>query len=335
MGTVTAGVEGGTEPFFLNIAKQLSQVIVEGSQFLAKDKGNKKLRLTFDDVYALTSQEELRKFLAEISTLKGKDDADRIISCLNRTSGYDSQYFAKINAGLNATLTELTTGNIGKIVGNSDSNRVIERLEKGKGIILVIQPGSLLSGSAAYPLGKVMFSQVKTMAGRFYASDSRLKTPLMVFMDEMQNILTPDLPDGFAKVRGVGVGFCGFIQSDSQLELQYGPAYARTLKDNCSTNIFFRVNDNLTAENIAKSLGEKKTQSAVKGIGSHATVRDEKEYVIDPAEIKYAQRRKIIVTTFSTEETTGRYVGETMPADDAVVKLIVPTLSENDQRGAS
>jgi conjugal transfer pilus assembly protein TraD len=74
-----------------------------------------------------------------------------------------------VASSLRVALTELTSGNVGKIIGKADENRFIQRLEEGKGIILVVQLGSLLTKRAAYTAGKVIISMIQAFVGRVYS----------------------------------------------------------------------------------------------------------------------------------------------------------------------
>ncbi len=57
------------------------------------------------------------------------------------------EYYAKVSSTLRTALMELSSGNIGKIIGQADSNRFIKRLEAGQRVILVVHTAeSPLSG---------------------------------------------------------------------------------------------------------------------------------------------------------------------------------------------
>ena len=119
-------------------------------------------------------------------------------------------------------LTELTSGNVGQIIGKADENRFIKRLEQGEGIILVVQLGSLLTKRAAYTAGKVIISMIQAFVGRVYSSGKSVTPPLVLHIDEAQSVLYNGIEDLFAKAGGAGVYIHGYCQSISQLYAEVG-----------------------------------------------------------------------------------------------------------------
>ena len=147
-----------------------------------------------------------------------------------------ADYYSKVASSLRVALTELTSGNVGKIIGNADENRFIDRLEAGKGVILVVQLGSLLTKRAAYTAGKVIVSMIQAFVGRKYSSDRKINPPLTLHIDEAQSILYQGIEDLFAKAGGAGVYIHGYCQSINQLFAEIGMDRANTILDNCNSD---------------------------------------------------------------------------------------------------
>lgn len=61
---------------------------------------------------------------------------------------------------LRGALTELTSGNVDRIIGKADENRFVKRLEQGQGIILVVQLDSLLTKRAASAVNLIHLNYV-------------------------------------------------------------------------------------------------------------------------------------------------------------------------------
>ncbi len=110
------------------------------------------------------------------------------IRCVKRFVGHKS----KVASSLRIALTELTSGNVGQIIGKADENRV-------RGIILVVQQGSLLTKQAAYPAGKVIISMIQAFVGRVYSSGRNVSPSLVMNIDEAQSVLYHGIEDLFAK----------------------------------------------------------------------------------------------------------------------------------------
>lgn len=161
-------------------------------------------------------------------------------------------YYSKVASSLRVALTELTSGNVGQIIGKANENRFIKRLEEGKGIILVVQLGSLLTKRAAYTAGKVIISMIQAFVGRVYSSGKDVSPPLVLHIDEAQSVLYHGIEDLFAKAGGAGVYIHGYCQSISQLYSEVGEDRGNTILDNCNTKLFMRVPDAHTAKYVSQ-----------------------------------------------------------------------------------
>jgi len=106
--------------------------------------------------------------------LKGKLDyidtpeAQQLALDMQKVLSTPPDYYSKVASSLRVALTELTSGNVRQIIRKEDENCFIKRLEEGKGIILVVQLGSLLTKRAAYTAGKVIISMIQAFVGRMW-----------------------------------------------------------------------------------------------------------------------------------------------------------------------
>ncbi len=81
--------------------------------------------------------------------------------------------------------------------------------------------------------------------------------PILLLIDEAGRTGIPNLSDHASTVVGREMSLWIAIQSLSQLEEIYGRHKAKTLRNNCDTQIYYRPNDLETAEYIEKRLGRK------------------------------------------------------------------------------
>lgn len=81
--------------------------------------------------------------------------------------------------------------------------------------------------------------------------------PVLLLIDEAGRTAIPHLSDHASTVTGRGISLWIAIQSLSQLIEIYGTHKAKTLRNNCDSQIYYRPNDQDTAEFIERSLGRK------------------------------------------------------------------------------
>jgi len=227
-----------------------------------------------------------------------------------------------VASSLRVALTELTSGNVGKIIGKADENRFIQRLEEGKGIILVVQLGSLLTKRAAYTAGKVIISMIQAFVGRVYSSGRNVTPSLVLHIDEAQSVLYQGIEDLFAKAGGAGVFIHGYCQSISQLYAEVGEDRANTILDNCNTKLFMRVPDPSTANYVSEHLGEEKRFSPIISLGGNIAIRETEEVRIKPSEILKMKPRELFLITYS-----GTYKGVTATVEEGRLKVVFPDLA--------
>ena len=227
VGHIVSGVEVGKERFFFNVAYEISLVIVQALIMLAAWEGKAK-SFNLNDVKNKMSREELEKLKGQIDCVD-TEEAKQLSSDIQKILNSPQDYYGKVSSSLRVALMELTSGNIGKVVGKADENRFIDRLEKGKPVIMVVHLGSLITRKAAFTLGKVVISMVQSFVGRVFSSGRRVTPPLCLYIDECQNVLYYGIEDLFAKAGGADVWVHGFAQSVSQLYAMIGKDYGNAI----------------------------------------------------------------------------------------------------------
>lgn len=81
--------------------------------------------------------------------------------------------------------------------------------------------------------------------------------PVLLLIDEAGRTAIPHLSDHASTVTGRGISLWIAVQSLSQLIEIYGPHKAKTLRNNCDSQIYYRPNDLDTAKFIEECLGYK------------------------------------------------------------------------------
>jgi len=318
---ITAGVAVGREPYFFGVAYEVSLVVVQALIMLAEVAGRKP-SFNLNDIKNHISHQDLERLKEKIDYIETLE-AEQLSKDIQKILSTPADYYSKVASSLRVALTELTSGNVGKIIGKADENRFIQRLEQGKGIILVVQLGSLLTKRAAYTAGKVIISMIQAFVGRVYSSGKNVNPTLVLHIDEAQSVLYQGIEDLFAKAGGAGVFIHGYCQSISQLFAEVGEDRANTILDNCNTKLFMRVPDAHTASYVSEHLGEERRFSPIISLGGGLSIRETEEVRIKHTEVLNMAPRELFLNTYS-----GTYKGKTTTVKDPSLKVTFPDLSK-------
>ena len=320
VGHIVSGVEVGKERFFFNVAYEISLVIVQALIMLAAWEGKAK-SFNLNDVKNKMSREELEKLKGQIDCVD-TEEAKQLSSDIQKILNSPQDYYGKVSSSLRVALMELTSGNIGKVIGKADENRFIDHLEKGKPVIMVVHLGSLITRKAAFTLGKVVISMVQSFVGRVFSSGRRVTPPLCLYIDECQNVLYYGIEDLFAKAGGADVWVHGFAQSVSQLYAMIGKDYGNAILDNTNTKLFMRVPDTDTASYVAKHFGEFRRYSPILNVDGGVSVREEEDTILKPSDILELAEREFYLMTYS-----GLFRGRSLDVSPLYLEIRFPDLA--------
>jgi hypothetical protein len=322
VGHIVSGVDVGKEKFFFNVAYEVSLAIVQSFIFFLKFTKGK--TFTFKDVKDVMSHMDLQRLEQELKSIDNPE-AQKLTADLRKIIESGQDYYNKISSSLRVALTELTSGNIGKIIGEAHGNKIIERLESGKKIILVAHTGSLITRKASSTMAKVILSMFQAWVGRIFASGRKANPPLAIYVDEAQNVLYFGIEDLFAKAGGAGVWLNGFSQSVNQLYAILGKDTGKSIMDNVNTKLFMRVTDIETAEYAANHFGTKIGYSPIFGVGTNLSIRETDETWVKPENIMELQPRKFYMMSY-----TGKYFGCTANTSPLYINIKFPAISAID-----
>jgi type IV secretory pathway TraG/TraD family ATPase VirD4 len=318
VGHLISGIEVGSEPFFYNVAYETSLMIVQAFMLLTEKAYGK--RFNFNDVKDVVSHTDLTTLQRNVASLSS--DSHHVIQLANDLqkivdSGQD--YYNKVSSSLRVALMELTSGNIGEILGKARGNPVIEKLENGKSVILVAQVGSLMTRKAAFTVGKVLLSMFQSYVGRIFSSGQRVDPPLEIFMDEAQNVLYYGIDDFFAKAGGANVHLHGLSQSVNQIYAMIGRDYGNSTLDNINNKLFMKVPDEETASYVCRHFGTHKQMLSMMSSAGIINVRENEEDILKPEDVLGLQKREFFMMNYD-----GAFFGKTMDTSDAYINIEYP-----------
>ena len=321
---ITAGVAIGREPYFFGVAYEVSLVVVQALILLAQT-AKEEPSFNLNDIKNHISHEDLERLKEKLDYINSPE-AQQLSRDMQKILATPADYYSKVASSLRVALTELTSGNVGKIIGKADENRFLKRLEQGKPIIMVVQLGSLLTKRAAYTAGKVIISMIQAFVGRVYSSGRDVSPSLVLHIDEAQSVLYQGIEDLFAKAGGAGVFIHGYCQSVSQLYAEVGEDRANTILDNCNTKMFMRVPDARTAEYVSEHLGEQRKFSPIISLGGGLSIRETEEVRIKHTDVLNMMPREVFLITYS-----GTYRGKTAEVTGATLRVKFPDLAEDER----
>jgi len=327
---VVSGIQA-KEEYFINVASEISTVIVEGLIALARAKGEKP-RLSFYDIKQRSSRESLEQFRETISMLKDHSDpviataAQEVCADIAQIIASPTDFFAKVSSSLRTTLTALTSSTTGRIIGKAYTNEFVKRFEEGnRGVILVCNTGSLLSRRTAHIIGRVLLSMIQSTVGRFFASGRTLNPPLCVYVDEGHNVLYKGIQELFNKGGGAGVWLHFFTQSIAQIEEEIGLEAAQSILDNINTWVFMRVNHEKTSKFVEESTPLKKMQQPILNLSGEKTGVSLRE-----VEERLVLKERVVALAprwFYMRKEGIMFKGETAMVHDPYIRVQFPKIS--------
>ena len=302
---VVSGIKA-REEFFINIAYETTLMIVYSLLLFGRQRGERPI-INFDDIKRRASHAGLKDLKSDLESLPDSKEKQEIIASLGQILDSEKEYFAKISSSLRTTLTSLSSGSVGEIIGKTHSNEFIKRLEQGKRVILVVQTGDMLTRKTAHIVGRVLLSMLQSFVGRRYASGKKVEPPLSIYIDEASNMMYAGVDDFFNKAGGAGVWIQAFTQSKADMDAEIGPDRAQKILDNTNTKIFMRVNDVETAEYVSDYSGEQGRFSPLYSLGGAITIRELRERRIMPEAVLNLPEREFFFFSYQ-----GAYRGKTI-----------------------
>lgn len=306
------------DEFFFNIALEVTTVIVH-SRLILKRFSKDETPLNFNDVYKYVSYKGLQSLKSSLSKInKDNEELEQIMLLIDNVLSSPQDFFSKVTSTLRTTLTQMTIGSVGKVLGNASKNKFVERLEKDEGVILYVQTPSMLSKKNSDTLAKVVLSMTQSVIGRRSVIDKPFKYPLTIHIDEASNALYMGVENLFNKSRSTNCMITAFTQNYADLEDTVGKEKAKMIVGNTNGKLFLRLVDIDTAKAVAQYGGKSKkyssmisTQTIMARESEEDTLKAEDLLGLDPREFYY----------FGME---GRFKGKTLRVYDSEIKILMP-----------
>jgi len=318
VGHVVSGIKGGKEPFFRNIAKDITLAVILSIRLIAEAQ-KKTPVLNFNELRKGIRRSSLTDYQETLMTI-ATSEAIEVAGMIQDVLESPQEYYAKVSSSLRTALVELSSGNIGQVIGKADENRFIKRLENGERVIFAIHSGSLITREAAATLCKVIISMIQSFIGRTYLSKRRTVTPpLSIYMDEAQSLLYQGIEELFAKAGSADVMVNSFAQSVNQLYAAVGEEFAKSILDNTNTKVFMRCPDAETSEYATGHFGVHKVLAPIMQPAGTITAREIEEDVLRVSDILDLGQQEFYLMTYS-----GRHRGRVRDVHPSSLRIQFP-----------
>jgi type IV secretory pathway TraG/TraD family ATPase VirD4 len=318
---VVSGVQA-KDAYFHNVAYETTLMIVL-SLLALRERGNSDIRINFAEIGRRCGAEQIEELTSALSKMRDPG-AQEIVNIANKILQAKEEFFGKVTSSLRTVLTALSIGNMGKIIGHAKSNRFIQRLENGQRVILVVQTSSMLSGTVANMIARILISMIQSFIGRRFASGKKIDPPMSIYIDEFSNVCYIGIEDLFNKAGGAGAMVSVFTQSLADINAAIGEQMARKILDNLNTKIFMRVNDPVTARYVSESSGTRRKYDPFLQLGGGITMRCAEESAVLPEDVLFLNKR-----LFYMFGIQGRYKGKTAMVKLPKIKVEYPNIISN------
>lgn len=182
---------------------------------------------------------------------------------LEKVSQRDSNYFSKVTSTYATTMTKLSTGDVGEVLCTSKINFIRDRFYlEDSGLIMFVQPFPMKYSGAANSIIKMLMSMVNSTMAHVGSSGQKNYRRIFVQVDEAGTIINKMSQELANKGGGLGVSLMLFSQSFKDYIQALGEEGAAILADNSNTKMFFKVNDDASAETVSRIIGSRKVGEA-------------------------------------------------------------------------
>lgn len=328
VGHIVSGIAAGKDPFFQNVAYEISLALVMTDHLirygnLSRFISGQSLQSHYNPFSLINVLNEMsHKKIADLQkrvSQNGTPEGKQLAANLQKIVESGQDYYNKVSSSLRVALMEECNGNVGQVVGKTHENPLMDRLENGETAIFVAQLGSLLTRRPAYTVGKIILSSLQAFIGRVLASGKVIKPALSIHIDEAHSILYQGVDELFSKSGSANVYLHGYCQSVNQMYSSVQKDYAHSILDNCNTKVFMRVTDSETADFISAHFGMKNVLSPVIGADGNMTFRDGEIERVKPEAVMGLLPRHFYMRTYS-----GIYKGKTLDVKSCEVNVKFP-----------
>ena len=315
------------EEFFVNIAREMTTLIVQGLYYLHAQETGRRKEFTYSEILSYISQDGLKRIADQLVAYKDRDPerVEALLENYRQAISSPPDYFNKVVSTLRTNVANFAHGVIGNIVGKADDNKVIERLESGKRVICYVMTGSQTFQDKANQLSRVLLAMLNNLAGRLNASGIKLPYPLRVHIDEAYTAMFHGIEHLFDKGRSTGIGLVLYHQSIGQFEEAVGENLTKVILDNINTFFIMRVKKEETQMFAARQTGRKLSALPTFSVEGHAGMFPNEDFRIPVEKFEdLPPRLGLLIRTNAMNEDASKvvYLLKTPEVKEPKIKVV-------------
>ena len=285
------------DQFFINVAYEISLAIAS-SLYMIKQASGDTEQINFKDIGFYVSQDDIKDLRKNLESVivsqQFKSNQNTMLHLLDQIIVSPPDYFNKVSTTLRTMLTQLISGNMGTVMGEARENQVIDRLEAGKRIILIVHTHALSTRRVSYLMARNVLSVIQSFVGRVFERGQTINPQLALYIDEASNVFYDGIENLFNKAGGAGVWLTAFTQSVSDVVAELGIDRTKKIIDNANTKMYMRVNDPDTRRFVSESSGFVKGYSHVIGLGGSFQLKQEENPLISSDTVGNLKKREFV-----------------------------------------
>ncbi|MDH3604632.1 MAG: type IV secretion system DNA-binding domain-containing protein, partial [Candidatus Tectomicrobia bacterium] len=184
------------------------------------------------------------------------DVEDPIVDEILSLSDLSLESFTQTHSNLSLALSGLIDTDFADLFDPTPDALTWETIEREK-MVLIVLTSSLLTREAGNKVGRLILQDLVGYAGQRYIRNRAINpAPITVLIDELGEVVYPDLIQAVNKLGEAAVRFVMAWQSESDISDALGRDGAQSLLANVGSRLTLRLDDHHSAETASKAYGE-------------------------------------------------------------------------------
>jgi len=244
--------------FFPDVARDIAYTVSLCLYAMGKEEIN------VYDIYSSSAVEDFGRLERKLQNYIPKTDKEKklyqlyyndALTKVRKIAKKDKNYWSKVNTSFEVSVSQIATGEIGRLMGKTYGNPLLEKLMNGEPIIFHAYLGVLDIGEdTGGMVARLLSGITHHVYGVYYTNNRKMKPPVAEYWDEASNVFYDGAQDKFNKAGGVNCYLHAFTQSLADPKKTIGEDLTKILQDNANL-ILFSVIDAETQKYFEEMFG--------------------------------------------------------------------------------
>jgi len=303
---------------FYKAIHEIVTAIIRSLLMIRKSTNNPK-PVDFNEISSWVHYDKFKSLHKNVSLIENNQDKQSVLVLIEQILVSPKEKLVKTLSTLRVTLSQMITGNIGKIINCAGDNIFINRLRKDKGMIFYIQIGSRLSKQDSSIVSKIIVSMLQNLVNRLCATKDSFGKRLNLYLNEMSSYM--GIETLYIEGGATNIAIVVTSRSMSSITAQIGSNRANKLFDLVGTKIIMKLNENTIAQIISELGGTRKGYSPFLSLNGGIVSREVEEINIKPEDVMRLRKREFYFFGFR-----GQFRGKTAPIKESKTIIKLPKL---------